>query len=164
MKSFPSSGALDFPRVDESGQFLAGLSVNSASKGHTGTEHLLNGSLEGDGQRFLGFSHGLGDLKNIVELDVTVVGNVLGLLSISCGLLEGLDQKWGDGWSDGNSALSVLDGDLDLNFNSLPLGSGLLDVFSDFLGWETDGGTLWCQSSGTSHLTSDNFHEHYTIN
>lgn len=76
------------------------------------------------------------------------------LLPITRGLLEGLDDQRGSGWDDGDSGLSVLDGELhsdpetflqkrsDSDFGvpglhkiqTYPITSCLRDIFSDLLG------------------------------
>lgn len=43
-----------------------------------------------------------GRVENVVNLDVSVVLNVLDLLPVPVGLLEGLDDQGSGGWADGN--------------------------------------------------------------
>ena len=152
--------ALDLSVVDGGGDLLRALAVDGAAERHAGSEDLLAGALELDGHGLVGLAHGLGDSNNIIELDIAVVGHVLDLLAVSATLLERLDDQRSGGGEDLNSALSVLDHDLDLNLDSLPLGGGLLDVFSDLLGGETDGTALRGQGGGRGHLSSDDFHVH----
>ena len=87
--------------------------------------------------------------------------DVLGLLSVSSWLLQGLNDERSGGRQHSDGTLSVLHSNLDLDFNALPLSSCLLDVFSDFLGRQTDWTALWCKSSGTSNFTADHFHVDY---
>ena len=152
------SRAFDFSIVDEGGGLLGRLSVNGASERDGGSEDLLDGSLKGDGHGLVCFSHGLGNLEDIIELDVTVVGDVLLLLSISTSLLQGFNDEWGGGWKDLHGTLSVDDHDFNLDLDSLPLGGGLLDILTNFLWWETDWTTLWSEGGGTSDLSTDDLH------
>jgi len=43
-----------------------------------------------------------GRVEDVVDLDVPVVLNVLDLLPVPVGLLEGLDDQGSGGWADGN--------------------------------------------------------------
>jgi hypothetical protein len=89
--------ALSFTIVDFGGNVLGRLLVDSAAEGDAGTEDFLDGSLEANGHTSLGLSHGLGELQDGVELEVTGVSDVLGLTSAAvlapkCGPL-GLPPK-----------------------------------------------------------------------
>jgi hypothetical protein len=132
------------------------LAVNSAADGHAGAEDFLDGTLEASGVA-LG-AHLLGDLEDLVELDLAVVDNVLGLLAITWGFLEGLEHERSGGGEHGDKALSVLDHDLDVDLDSLPGKSGLLDIFTDLLGGETDGTALGGKGSSSGDLATDDFH------
>ena len=152
--------AFDFTIVNVLLEVLWLLSVNGAAEGDAGSEDLLAGTVEGDGHGLVGLSHGLGDSEDVVELNIAGMSHILGLFSISAWLLEGLDDEWGSRWQDLNFALSILDSDFNLDFHSLPLGSGLLDVFTNLLGWHTDWTALWREGSSTSYFTTNNFHVH----
>ena len=91
--SWQRSGALSLALVDLSGHVLGALLLDGAAEGDAGAKDLLDGAFEGDGHRLLGLSHGLSDLENVVKLEVTVVGEVLLLLSVSAGLLQGLNNQ-----------------------------------------------------------------------
>ena len=72
------------------------LAVNSAADGHAGAEDFLDGTLEASGVA-LG-AHLLGDLEDLVELDLAVVDNVLGLLAITWGFRGPRareERRWG---------------------------------------------------------------------
>jgi len=94
-------------------------------------------------------------MEDVVHLDVTVVFDVLHLLPVPVGLLESLDDQGGGGGTDGNRGLSVLDGELDSDLETLPVPSGLGDVLSNLLGGETEGTDLGGEGRGGSDLTSD---------
>ena len=51
--------------------------------------------------------------------------------------------------------LSVLDGELDSDLETLPIAGGLGDVLTDFLGRETEGADLGGQGGGGTDLASD---------
>ena len=152
------SRAFDFSVIDKTSVLLGRLSVNGASEGHAGSENLLDGSFKSDSHGFISFSHGLGNFEDIIELDVTVVGDVLLLLSLSTSLFQGFNDEWGGGWKDLHGTLSVDDHDFNLDLDSLPLGSGLLDVFSNLLGWQTNWTALWSKGSCGCNLTTNYFH------
>ena len=85
--------------------------------------------------------------------------DVLGLLPVSSSLLECFDDEGSGAGQNSDLALSVLDGDFNLDLDSLPLGSGLLDVLTDFLGVETHNTTLGGKSCCTGDFSSNAFHE-----
>lgn len=58
---------------------------------------------------------------------------VLDLLPVTWWLLEGSDDERRGRRDDGDGGLSVLDGQADCDFQSLPFGCGLGDVITDFL-------------------------------
>ena len=151
---------VDFAGVDLGGNLLGALAINSAAKRDASSEDLLDGSLELDGHA-LG-AELLGDIDDVGELEVSVVLHVLLLLSIARTFLEGLDDQGRGGGEDGDEALSVLDHHFDLDLNSAPVSSSLLDVFTDLLGRHTEGTALGSEGSSTGDLTSDHFHVHYS--
>jgi hypothetical protein len=57
--------------------------------------------------------------------------DVLLLLAVARGLLEGLDDERGGGRDDGDSGLTVLDGELDGDAEALPVSGGFGDIFTD---------------------------------
>ena len=102
---------------------LRGLTINSATNGDGGTEAFKNATLEGVG-------HGVGtdvlsNLDNFLEGDVTRVLDVLDLLTVTGGLLEGLDDASGDGGKEGDGGNTVLDDELAGNLKTLVFLSSL---------------------------------------
>ena len=83
--------------------------------------------------------------------------NVLLLLSVSGAFLKSLDNERSGSWEYSDKALSVLDHHFNLNFDSSPICGCLLDVFTDLLGWHTEGTTLGSKNSCTSDFTTDYF-------
>ena len=57
--------------------------------------------------------------------------DVLLLLAVSRGLLEGLDNEGRSGGDDRDLSLTVLDGELDGDTETLPVAGGLGDIFTD---------------------------------
>ena len=83
--------------------------------------------------------------------------HVLLLLSVSGTLLESLNEERGSGGQDGDKALSVLDHHFNLDFDSSPVSSSLLDIFTDFLGGHTEGTALGGEGGSTGDFTSNDF-------
>lgn len=65
--------------------------------------------------------HHTGDLDNLIEGYRLGVLDVLLLLAVPRGLLQGLDDQGGGGGNDGDSGLTVLDGELDGDAEALLL-------------------------------------------
>ena len=86
--------------------------------------------------------------------------HVLLLLSVTRTLLECLDDKGRGSREDSDEALSVLDHHFDLNLNSSPFSSCLLDVFTDLLGRHTEGTALGGESSSGGDFSTDDLHVH----
>lgn len=146
---------LNFSGIDERLNLLGALSVNSASKRNTSAQNFFHCSLEF-------YCHTLGskflcDINNIIHLDVSVVLDVLLLLSVSGSFLESLDDEGSGSGHNCNEALSVLDHHFNLNFDSSPVSGGLLDVFTDFLRGHTEGTALGGEGGGTGDFTSYHF-------
>ena len=57
--------------------------------------------------------------------------DVLLLLAVAGRLLEGLDDERRGGGNNGNGGLTVLDGQLDSDTETLPVTSGLGNIFTD---------------------------------
>ncbi len=87
--------------------------------------------------------------------------DVLYLLSVSGTFLKSLNDEGGSGGQDGDEALSVLDHHLDLNFDSSPVSGGLLNIFTDLLGWHTEGTALGSEGGSTGHFPSNDFEVNY---
>jgi hypothetical protein len=87
----------------------------------------VGGRKEGDGEY-------VRNVPDLVKSHVSRVSDVLLLLSVTRGLLEGLDDEGGSGGNDRGDGLSVLDGQLDGDLESLPVAGGLGNVLSDLLG------------------------------
>jgi|SRR5690242_7982512 len=120
---------LDLARLDVVGDGLGGAAVNLATGGEGSSEDLKNGTLEGLGHGLE--AHGPGNGDDLVERDGLGVLDVLLLLAVPGRLLKGLDDEGRGGGNDGDSSLTVLDGQLDGDAQTLPVTGGLGDVFTD---------------------------------
>jgi len=78
-------------------------------------------------------SHLPGDLNNLVQRYALGVFDVLLLLAIPWRFLEGLDDERRCGWDNTDGGLTILDGELHGNAETLPVTSSLGNVFSDLL-------------------------------
>ncbi len=140
-------------------QILGVLAVDGAPNADAGPKDLLDGPghLLGHGP----VPHDPGDLDDVVEADVTTVLDVLDLLPVPLGLLEGLDDERRGGGDDGHLRLTVLDGELDGDAEALPvLGRLLGDVLTDLLGGETERADLGGKGRRRAHLASGHADEH----
>ena len=88
--------------------------------------------------------------------------HVLLLLSVTRTLLECLDDKGRGSREDSDEALSVLDHHFDLNLNSTPVSSGLLNIFTDLLGGHTERTALGGKSGSGGDFTTDDLHVDYS--
>ena len=68
--------------------------------------------------------------------------DVLDLLPVPWGLLEGLDDEGRGGRHHGALGLPVLDAELNSDLQTLPVSGGLGDVISHLLGGEAEGTNL----------------------
>ena len=132
---------------------LRGLTVNSATDGVGSTEAFKNATLEGVGHR-LG-ADVLSNLDNFLEGDVTRVLDVLDLLTVTGGLLEGLDDAGGDGGHKGDGGDTVLDDELAGDLKTLVFLSSLHDIITDLLGVETEGTNLGGEGGSRGHFSTD---------
>mmetsp|Transcript_28408 Transcript_28408/g.44167 ORF Transcript_28408/g.44167 Transcript_28408/m.44167 type:complete len:198 (+) Transcript_28408:51-644(+) len=143
------NGGLDVPGA---------LSVNGAANREGSSEDLLNGSRELTGHTAL--THGTSNFNDLVEGDVTVVNDVLHLLAVTNGLVEGLhDQRRGRG-DDTDGSLTVLHGELNGHVQSLPVHGGFLDILTDLLGGETEGTNLGGEGRSATNFATNGAHDH----
>lgn len=99
-------------------------------------------------------AHGAANLNDLVKRDGLGVLDVLLLLAVTRGLLEGLDDKGGGGGNDRDGGLTVLDGQADGDAETLPVASGLGDIFTDLLGRKTERTDLGRKGGRGTDLTS----------
>jgi hypothetical protein len=134
-------------------QVLGVLAVDGAADGDAGAENLLDGAGEvlGHGAG----AHDPGDLDDVVEGDVPVVLDVLSLLAVALGLLEGLDHQRGSGGHHRDLGLAVLDRQLHGDAQALPVLGRLLGyVLSDLLRGEPKRTDLRGERAGRTDLAA----------
>lgn len=128
----PKSAAeltLNLARLDVVRDGLGAAAINLATSGESSSEDLLDGTLEVLGHGLE--PHGAGNGNDLIEGNALGVLDVLLLLAVPGRLLEGLDDKRGGGGNDGDGGLTVLDGQLDRDAQTLPVSGGLGDIFTD---------------------------------
>jgi len=104
--------------------------------------------------------HNPGSTEHIVPGDVTVVRDVLDLLSVTWWLLEGLDEKRRSTRYDRHGSLSILDGQLHCHFEALVLFGVLADIVTNFFRRQTERSNFWRKRGGGSDLASDSSETH----
>ena len=97
--------------LDVVADILGAATVNTETDRESSTQDLKDGTLQLLGQTAV--AHGTGDLDNVIEGNGLGVLDVLLLLTVTRGLLEGLDDQGGSGGHNRDSSLTVLDGETD---------------------------------------------------
>lgn len=143
---------LNLAGLDVVGDALGGAAVDLAASGEGSADNLKDGTLERLGHGLV--AHGAGNLDDLVKRDGLGVLDVLLLLAVTRGLLEGLDDQGRGGGHDGDGGLTVLDGQADGHAETLPVASGLGDIFTDLLGRETERTDLGRKGGRGTDLTS----------
>jgi len=95
-----------------------GLAVDLAADRVCGAEDLLDGALKSLGHGAV--AHGAGNGVDLLERDVAVVLDVLDLLAVTRGLLEGLDHERRGRGDDLDGGDTVLHGERDGDTETLP--------------------------------------------
>lgn len=90
---------------------LGRLAINLASNTISSSQNLLDGTAQLLGVRLE--AHGAGNLDDLVKGNRLVVLDVLLLLAVAGGLLQGLDNEGRCGGNDRDLGLTILDGELD---------------------------------------------------
>ena len=134
---------------------LGALLIDGAAEGEAGTEDLLDGSLEGLGHGL--FLDDLGDLLDLLESEVALVGHVLDFLSVTLVVAELLDKQGGGRGVDGDFSSSVLALELDHHSDALPLAAFLDDVLTHLLSVQTQGAELGSEGGCGAGLSAENF-------
>lgn len=124
---------LDLASLDFVGDVLRAASVNLAASAEGSSEDLKDGTLEVLGHGLE--AHGTGDADDLLKRNALGVLDVLLLLAVPGRLLKGLDDEGRSGGDDGNGGLTVLDGQLDGDTETLPVTGGLGDIFTDLYGF-----------------------------
>lgn len=165
---------LDLSALNIIADILWASSINLAADAERRTEDLLNRTLQLLCQRLE--PHRACNLNNLIESDGLAVLDVLLLLPVARGLLEGLDDEGRGGWDNGDSCLTVLDRKSDGDTESFllrqtllaptllpflkfvgaayPVASCLCDIFSDLLWGETKRTDLGSERRRCADLTT----------
>lgn len=143
---------LNLAGLDVVGDALGGAAINLAASGEGSADDLKDGTLERLGHGLV--THGAADLNDLVKRDGLGVLDVLLLLAVTRGLLEGLDDQGRSGGNDRDGGLTVLDGQADGDTETLPVTSGLGDIFTDLLGRKTERTDLGRKGGRGTDLTS----------
>ena len=98
---------------------LGAAAIDLAADTVGGSQNFLHVTLEGLGEGLE--LHDTGDLDDLIEGYRLGVLDVLLLLAVSRGLLQGLNDQGGGGGNDGDSGLTVLDGELNGDTEALLL-------------------------------------------
>ena len=138
--------------LDVVADVLGAAAIDLAADGEGSTEDLQDGTLEALGHGAV--THGASNLNNVVEGDRLAVLDVLLLLAVTRGLLEGLDDQRRGGGDNRDSGLTVLDGQTHSHTQTLPVASVLGNVFTNLLGRQTERTDLGSQSGLGSDLTT----------
>jgi len=115
---------------------LGAAAVDLAASAESSSENLENGTLEVLGHGLE--PHSAGNADDLIERNALGVLDVLLLLAVAGRLLEGLDDERRGGGNDGDGGLTVLDGQLDGDTETLPVTSGLGNIFTDLLWRQTE--------------------------
>jgi hypothetical protein len=137
------NGVADGPRA---------LAVHLAADAESGTQNLLDTPLQvlGEGLEL----HRPRNVDDLIEGNRLVVLDVLLLLPVTGGLLERPDDEGRRCGDDRDGGLTVLDRQPDGHAETLPVTSGLCDVFAHLLGRETEGTDLGGESRRSTDLTT----------
>jgi hypothetical protein len=109
VKSFKLT--VNLASLDVVADVLGAAAIDLAADGESSTEDLKDGTLELLGER--ASAHLAGNLNNLVKGNGLGVLDVLLLLAVTRRLLEGLNDEGGSGGHNRNLSLTVLDGELD---------------------------------------------------
>lgn len=122
-------GDLNLARLDVIGDVLGAATVNLAASAKRSAKDFFDGALQIFGHGLE--AHGAGNVDDLIEGNALGVLDVLLLLPVTWRLLEGLDDERRGRRHNGNCSLTVLDGQLDRDAETLPVASGLGNVFTD---------------------------------
>lgn len=163
---------LNLAVVDSLDNGLRGLAVDLAADRVSSSQNLLDTTLQVLGEGLV--AHGAGNLDDLINGDGLVVLDVLLLLAVTRGLLEGLDDERRGSGDNRDRSLTVLDGQLDgdtetfLSMVSVrqkssflfhsscthPVTGSLGDIFTDLLGGETKRTDLRSKGRRGTNLTT----------
>lgn len=127
-----------------------------ATHAGAGSQDLTDGAAELTGKGLA--AHLAGNINNLIQGQVTVMLNVLFLLTITRGLLQGLDDHAGSAGLHLKGGNTVGNSELNTDTEALVVKSGLGNIILDLLSGDTEGTNLLGQS-GTSTFTTNSTDE-----
>ena len=144
---------LDGASSDAVLHLFGALAIDGAANRYSGTKDFHDGALEG-GSEGLGESV-TGNLDDLSKGDVAAVLDVLDLLAVTWGLLEGADEARSGAGGQRDGGNTVLNDELAGHLETLPILGALLDIFTDLLGVQTQGANLRGESSSGGNFTTN---------
>ena len=138
------------------------LTVNGTSNGLGSSQNFFanTAQLLGHGP----WPHNSGSTNDVVHGDVTVVLDVLNLLTITWRFFQSLDNQSSSWGHNIDLSLTILNGQLDGNSQAFPILGGLGNVVTNFLGRQTERTDLGGQSGSSSYFSSDGFEDDNLLN
>jgi len=112
-------------------EIMGVFTIDSATNRMRCAKNLPDGAREVLGKGL--WSDDARSIVNVLHGDVAIVTDVLHLLAVPVGLLQGLDDQGCRGGAHRNRGLPVLDGELDGDLQSFPVTSCLGNVLTNFL-------------------------------
>jgi len=146
-------GNFDLSLVDLIDDVVRSLAVDGAADGLRRAEDLLDGALELPRHGTL--PHDAGDVDDLVEGNVAAVLDVLDLLAVTWGLLEGADEKSGGAGNHAHGRLTILDRQFDRDAETFPILSGFRNVVTDLFRGKTERSNLGSERGGGANFTTD---------
>jgi len=122
-------GNLDLAGLDVVRDRLGAAAVHLAARAEGGSENLEGGALQVLGHRLE--SHRARNGDDLIERNALGVLDVLLLLTVAGRLFKGLDDERRSGGDNRDGSLTVLDGQLDRDAQTLPVSGGLGNIFTD---------------------------------
>jgi len=152
---------LNLAGLDVVRDVLGAAAIDLAASAESSSENLKHGTLEVLGHRLE--PHGAGNGDDLIKRNALEMLDVLLLLAVARRLLERLDDERRGRGNDGDGGLTVLDGQLDSDTETLPVTSGLGDIFTDLLWRQTERTDLGGERGRSTNFTTsrtevDNLH------
>jgi hypothetical protein len=143
---------VNLARLDIIADVLGAASINLASDGKRGAQDLKNATTELLGKT--AGAHGASNLNDLIERDGLGVLDVLLLLAVTGRLLESTDDEGRSGGNNRDRGLTVLDGELDGDTETFPVTGSLGNIFTNFLGRQTQRTDLGGKCRLSTNLTT----------
>merc|ERR1712105_135268 len=139
-------GDFDLALVDLVDDVVGSVTIDGAADRLGGAQDLLDGALQL--ARHGALPHDAGNVNDLVEGNIAAVFDVLDLLAVTWGLLEGADKQRGGAWNHAHRRLTILDRQLDSDAETFPVLSRFGDVITNLLRRETERSNFRSERSG----------------